>query len=140
MVKFVVHGEPAGKGRPKFSKVGGFVKTYTPDSTVLYENLIKVEYQRQCGDFRFESDDQLDVRIIAYHGIPKSASKAKKHLMEEKKLRPIKKPDADNIAKCYLDALNKIAYNDDTQVVDLQIRRFYSYNPRVVVTIRKADE
>ena len=127
VVKFEVHGEPVGKGRPKFSKVGGFVKTYTPDKTAIYENLIKVEYQRQCGDFKFEADDQLDVRIIAYHGIPK-------------KLRPIKKPDADNIVKCYLDALNKIAYNDDTQVVDLQIRRFYSYKPRVVVTIRKTNE
>ena len=140
VVKFEVHGEPVGKGRPKFSKVGGFVKTYTPDKTAIYENLIKVEYQRQCGDFKFEADDQLDVRIIAYHGIPKSKSKAKKPLMEEKKLRPIKKPDADNIVKCYLDALNKIAYNDDTQVVDLQIRRFYSYKPRVVVTIRKTNE
>ena len=69
-----VHGEPVGKGRPKFSKVGGFVKTYTPDKTAIYENLIKVEYQRQCGDFKFEADDQLDVRIIAYHGIPKYPS------------------------------------------------------------------
>lgn len=139
MVKFTVLGEPTGKGRPRFRNVGQFVKTYTPENTVSYENLIKVEYRRQCNDFRFAPDAQLDVRITAYYGIPKSKSKKAKLLMEQRKLRPIKKPDADNVIKCYLDALNKVAYNDDTQVVDLQIRRFYSYDPRVVVTIREAE-
>jgi len=139
MVKFTVLGEPTGKGRPRFRNVGKYVQTYTPDKTVSYENLIKVEYRRQCEDFMFAADAQLDVRIIAYYGIPKSTSKKRKKLMEEKKIRPIKKPDADNVIKCYLDALNKVAYNDDTQVVDLQIRRFYSHEPRVVVTIREAE-
>ena len=55
--------------------------------------------------------------------------------MIDKIERPLKKPDADNVVKVVLDALNKIAYYDDTQVVDLQIRRFYGENPRTVVTI-----
>ena len=59
--------------------------------------------------------------------------------MEERKLRPIKKADADNVIKAYLDAMNKIAYHDDVQVVDLQIRRFYSRDPRVVVTLQEAE-
>ena len=59
--------------------------------------------------------------------------------MEEKKIRPLKKPDADNVVKVYLDALNTVAFHDDTQVVDLQLRRFYSYEPRVVVTIQEAE-
>ena len=58
--------------------------------------------------------------------------------MEEHILRPLKKPDADNVIKVVLDSLNKIAYHDDTQVVDLQIRRFYSRDPRLVVTIQEA--
>lgn len=138
-VKFTVIGEPEGKGRPRFRRQGNYVKTYTPDNTISYENLIKTEYRRQCGDFKFGPEDQLDVRITAYYEIPKSKSKKVKKAMEERKLRPIKKPDADNVIKAYLDALNKLAYNDDTQVVDLQIRRFYSYDPRVVVTIQEAE-
>lgn len=59
--------------------------------------------------------------------------------MEERKLRPLKKADADNVIKVYLDALNKLAYHDDVQVVDLQIRRFYSRDPRVVVTLQEAE-
>jgi len=137
-VKFTILGEPEGKGRPRFRKTGKYVSTYTPDETVSYENLIKTEYRRQCRDFKFEDNDQLDVRITAYYGIPKSKSKKAQKMMEEHVLRPLKKPDADNVIKVVLDSLNKIAYHDDTQVVDLQIRRFYSRDPRLVVTIQEA--
>ena len=83
----------------------------------------------------FEQGRQLDVRIIAYYSIPQSISKKRRKSMIDKIERPLKKPDADNVVKVVLDALNKIAYYDDTQVVDLQIRRFYGENPRTVVTI-----
>ena len=52
--------------------------------------------------------------------------------------RPMKKPDADNVVKIILDSLNKVAYPDDVQVVDCQVRRFYSERPRVIVTIQEA--
>ena len=58
--------------------------------------------------------------------------------MEINSIRPTKKPDCDNVIKAILDSLNQIAYHDDTQVVDLQIRKFYSHKPRVVVTIKEA--
>ena len=138
-VKFTVLGEPQGKGRPRFRNAGAFVQTYTPDNTASYENLIKVEYRRQCRDFKFEPETPVDVRITAYYGIPKSKPKKMQKLMEERKLRPLKKADADNVIKVYLDALNKLAYHDDVQVVDLQIRRFYSRDPRVVVTLQEAE-
>ncbi len=76
---------------------------------------------------------------MAYYGIPKSTSKKKHKLMLFKAVRPTKKPDCDNLCKIYLDALNAVAYKDDVQVVDLQVRKFYSENPRVVVTIQKAE-
>lgn len=55
--------------------------------------------------------------------------------MLDHKIRPTKKPDFDNIGKVICDALNKIAYRDDSQIVDAQVRKFYSDRPRVVVTI-----
>lgn len=39
----------------------------------------------------------------------------------------------DNCIKIIADALNKIAYHDDTQIVDCQVRKFYSDDPRVEV-------
>lgn len=137
-VKFTVLGEPEGKGRPRFRKVGGFVKPYTPENTASYENLVKLEYRRQCKDFKFEIDTPLDMRITAYYSIPKSTSKKKRALMEQFQIRPMKKPDNDNIVKVVQDALNEVAFHDDVQVVDCQLRKFYSDNPRLVVTIQEA--
>ena len=53
------------------------------------------------------------------------------------KIRPTKKPDFDNIAKIVCDSLNTIAYKDDSQVIDGQVRKFYSEKPRIVVKIRQ---
>ena len=71
--------------------------------------------------------------------VPKSASKKKAQLMRERKIRPMKKPDFDNIGKIVCDSLNDIAYHDDAQIVDAQVRKFFSDDPRVVVTIQEAE-
>lgn len=135
IARFVIEGDPKGKERPRVTK-SGFA--YTPKQTVIYENLVKLEYKRQCGTTWFPKETALDVRIAAYYPIPSSKPKKTKKLMEENSIRPIKKPDCDNVIKAILDSLNQIAYYDDTQVVDLQIRKFYSQKPRVVVTIKEA--
>lgn len=137
-VKFTVRGDPQGKGRPRFARVGNHVQTRTPDETALYENLIKTEFQRQCGSAHFPDDAQLDLRVIAYFQVPASASKKKKLLMLSHIIRPTKKPDWDNIGKVVADSLNKVGYRDDAQVVDAQVRKFYSSRPRVEVIIQTA--
>lgn len=139
-VTFMVPGEPAGKGRPRFSirksrDGGSFVSVRTPDKTVVYENLIKLEYEHQTGRHRFPDDSMLEMEIEAYYGIPKSASKKRRGAMLVGEIRPVKKPDADNVVKAVADALNDIAYKDDTQIVDCSIHKFYDTEPRVVVTI-----
>lgn|SRR5699024_3150564 len=113
--------------------------TYTPAETVQYENLVRMEYRRQCGDYRFPDDAALDMRIMAYYAIPKSASKKKRQEMLEHRIRPLKKVDCDNAVKIVADSLNMIAYRDDVQIVDCQIRKFYSSEPRIVVTIQEAS-
>ena len=134
--KFCIHGDPQGKGRPRFSTVCGHVHTRTPDETVLYENLVKTEYRQQVG-VKFPDDAMLDVRIFAYYSIPKSVSKKKRQAMLDKRIRPTKKPDFDNIGKVICDSLNGVAYRDDTQVVDCMVRKFYAEIPRVLVTIEE---
>ncbi len=135
-IKFSIPGQPFGKQRPKFSRAGDYVKTYTPGETVSYENMVKFMFREAAKGKMFKDGDMLDVRIIAYYEIPKSASKKKRGLMLEHKIRPAKKPDWDNIGKIICDSLNKVAYRDDSAVVDAQVRKFYSEQPRVDVTIR----
>ena len=138
--RFVVYGEPQGKGRPKFSKVGDHVKTRTPDQKVIYENLIKTEHRSQCNGLQFPDQAQLDMRVMAFYQMPSSVSKKKRQQMLDQKIRPTKKPDADNILKVVADSLNQIAYRDDAQIVDTQVRKFYSDRPRIEVLIRVVDE
>ena len=133
-VRFTVPGEPFGKQRPVV--VDG--NAFTPKKTVIYENLVKTEYERQCRGQRFPDNAVLDARITAYYSIPKSTSKKKRQMMLDHRIRPSKTPDTDNIAKAILDSGNGIIYKDDKQVVDLQVRKFYSEQPRVVVTIQEA--
>ncbi|MBQ6091330.1 MAG: RusA family crossover junction endodeoxyribonuclease [Lachnospiraceae bacterium] len=135
-IRFTIPGEPFGKQRPRVVSRGSFSKAYTPKETVSYENLVKLMYQQEAKGKRFPEDAMFDVRIVAYYGIPKSVSKKKQRLMLEHKLRPVKKPDWDNIGKIICDSLNTIAYKDDSAVVDAQVRKFYSETPRVDVLIK----
>lgn len=135
---FTVPGEPVGKGRPKFSTFNGHAVAYTPQKTVNYENLVKLSYQQQCADMvPYPKDIMLRAQIHAYFAIPKSASKKKAADMRAMGIMPTKKPDIDNIIKSILDALNGIAFYDDSQVVGVQCYKFYSDNPRVDISIEE---
>ena len=144
-IKFTVLGVPQGKARARTVTHGKGGKplphavSYTPDNTALYENLIVIEYRRQAGTARFSDDDFIDLRILAYYPIPASASKKKKKQMQDGDIRPTVKPDWDNVGKVVADALNKIAYRDDSHIVDAQVRKFYSDQPRIEVILQSAN-
>ena len=138
-IKFSIPGQPMGKQRPRVVHNGSFSKAFTPKETVTYENLVRVMYQEAAKGKRFADGDMLDVKIVVYYGIPKSTSKKKRKMMLEHKIRPTKKPDWDNVGKIICDSLNMVAYHDDSSIVDAQVRKFYSENPRVDVTIRRID-
>lgn len=130
-IKFTVDGEPKGKQRPRFNPYSK--KPYTPDDTKQHEQLTAWAYKAQCGYSRFPAGTYIDMRIIAYMSIPKKTSQADRKLMLEGKIRPTKKPDCDNIFKLVADALNGIAYSDDKFIVDAQVRKFYSDEPRTEI-------
>lgn len=72
--------------------------------------------------------------ITAYYQMPKtSATKALKMVSGE--IRPVVKPDLDNVAKIVLDSLNGIAYADDKQIVELRVKKVYGSEPKVEVVI-----
>jgi Holliday junction resolvase RusA-like endonuclease len=50
-------------------------------------------------------------------------------------IKAIVKPDIDNVSKCILDALNGIAYEDDNQVVELNVIKRRSVKTRAIVRI-----
>ena len=129
-----------GKQRPKFARVGMGVNAVTPKKTANYETYIKYIYAEKYKVMMFEIDEPLKIEIIAYKAPPSSTSKKKLKLMLENILRPTKKPDWDNIGKIVGDALNKVAYPDDKQIVDAHIIKFYDTEPRVEITITSLEK
>ena len=135
-VNFIVPGAPQGKARAKVVRLpNGRSHSFTPERTTFYENLVKLEYQRQCPGRRFDDEVALEMRIKAYYPIPGSISKKKQAAMEAGEIRPTVKPDSDNVMKIIADSLQGVAFKDDKTVVFCQIEKYYSRVPHVKVEI-----
>lgn len=132
-VTFTIPGAPQGKARPRVTSHG----TFTPKKTKDYERQVIAQYRAQCGGIEFE-DRAISVSILALYQVPQSKSKLIKSKMLDGSIRPKVKPDADNLAKAVLDALNGIAYKDDAQIVELTVQKWYSASPAVHVMIEEA--
>ena len=126
-VKFNMFGKPRGKQRPRLCSVGGRNIVYTPKQTIEYEKLIKASYIASSKVF-FERNIPIEINILAYFFHKSSIEFA------------TKKPDADNIIKIVLDALNKVAFYDDAQVSKICFEKRYSKMPRLEITIQNLKE
>ena len=130
--EFEVPGKIVGKGRPRLNSYTGTV--YTPTRTKDYETLVEQYFLLKYPRFKpFEG--RVQVEICANFEVPKSTKKADKELMLENKINPTKKPDIDNIVKIVLDAMNGIAFKDDTQITKLQVEKLYSTSECVKIKI-----
>ena len=47
------------------------------------------------------------------------------------------KPDIDNLLKFVMDAMNGVFYKDDSQIVDVDIKKQYSNTPCTIITIEE---
>lgn len=131
---FSVPGKPFGKQRPKVTTRYGYSMAYTPKKTVEYENKVRSSYIQTNGNNKLEGP--ISAKILGVFGVPKSMSKKQqKKLIEEK--HHTKKPDCDNIGKSILDALNGIAYKDDSQVCKLYIEKIYGEESRTEVVLEE---
>lgn len=129
MYSLTIPGDPVAKARPRVGKFG----TFTPQKTKNYETLVKELYFAKHGQTLLEGELKIDLK--AYFSIPKSTSKKKRTEMQGGRIRPTKKPDIDNIIKSVTDALNGVAYVDDSQVVEIVAQKYYSDVPRVKIEI-----
>ena len=139
-MRFEVLGKPQGKQRAKVSMIGGFARAYTPEETVSYENRIILSFRQALNGAKTPYwEKPVKVRIIAHHAIPKSFSKKKQAEALNGKIRPQTKPDIDNVVKVVCDALNSVAYRDDTQVIRIVAEKVYSDEPKLVIDIEEYE-
>ena len=81
----------------------------------------------------------LEISILALFPIPKYVSRKTKERMLNGRLFPTKKPDADNIIKVILDALNGLAYQDDAQIYRVYFEKMYAEIPETKVLIKNYE-
>ena len=133
MREFKIPGKAQAKQRPRMGRSG---IVYTPKETLIYENYVKMCYSDYANQFEWlPYENQVRVEIDVLVAVPKSDSKAKKKAKIEGAIRPTVKPDCDNLAKSILDSLNGLAYQDDKQVVELSIKKYYAENAEVRVRL-----
>ena len=110
------------------------MRHYTPEATRSYEGMIRaMAYQEMAG--REPTDRPVHMQMTAYFDVPKSYSKLRRARALGKEMFPTKKPDLDNIAKAFLDAMNGVVFKDDCQVVWHEFAKMYGPAPMVVVTV-----
>jgi Holliday junction resolvase RusA-like endonuclease len=136
MIEFQVPGKPVGKARPRVTRHG----TYTPKNTKEYMKKVLDAFQK-AGGYYIEGFVFLD--ILAYFPIPQSYTKKQRLQIEADDFWYGKKPDKDNISKSVMDALNGVAYKDDSLVVLGRTLKKYcrpDEEPRLIVRIRSSKE
>lgn len=106
-----------GKGRHRTQIRGGRVHTFTPDETTAQEKQIACRWRAQHGREFASYAGAFRLDIIVHQALPQSAPK--------KRIGEFwtSKPDTDNIAKLVADALNGVAYVDDSQCIMLNVEK-----------------
>jgi Holliday junction resolvase RusA-like endonuclease len=139
MIELVIPGEPVGKQRPKVfpmrTRTGLIIRRgVTPAKTVNYETLIRELFAVTYPGFQ-PLEGPLALTVEAFLLIPKSASRKKKAAMAAGEIIPEKRPDFDNLAKTAADALQGVAFRNDSQIAEAVIRKRYSQVPRMRIAI-----
>lgn len=134
-VKFTYYGTAVPKARAR--SFGG--RHYTPKKTVEYEkHIAKCGMVAMVGRRKLSEAVGMSARI--YLPVPVSWSKNRRALALNGELHPVTKPDLSNILKSIEDALNKVVYHDDAQIVEYgKCGKYYSDIPRVEVEVYPVD-
>ncbi len=124
-MEFFVPGEAKPKARPRFAKATGHA--YTPKRTQDEEAVIRATAMRwmQRNGMSQPWDGPLTAEVTALIDKPKDWWEGKEP----------GRGDVDNYAKLVTDALNKVVFKDDRQIVELVARKGYSDTPGIRVRL-----
>ena len=132
-IQFEIPGDVQAQQRPKFSTFGKGVRAIDPKESRDYKSFVRLVAAEHAPAVLIT--EQIKLTIEVYRKIPKSFSNKKHQSAVNGELRPTTKPDIDNLAKGIKDGLSKVLWHDDSQVIELVARKWYSDSPRAVVTV-----
>jgi Holliday junction resolvase RusA-like endonuclease len=126
----IVPGKPIPKQR---SRKGAHGTWYNPQTEIM--EITKRILKEQLPDnleFPISSKIPIKCKVYAFFLPPK---KNKKNRYEHDNIPCLNKKDVDNLAKFYMDVMNKLVYNDDNQIYSLLSEKYYSLNTRTEIQL-----
>jgi Holliday junction resolvase RusA-like endonuclease len=130
-IEIWIPGPPIAKRRHRSAIVDGKISTYS-DQKDQSRRISILALQQTHGE---PLQGALSIKMDFGMPIPKGVSKSKRDAMLCGNIAHTKTPDLDNLEKMVLDCLNKIAWNDDKQIVEIHSRKFYSDEPGTMIEI-----
>ena len=117
-LKFTIPIEPLPQPRPRFSRFG----VYEPKKITEYKAEIA-----QAARLAMKDSEPMTGELSAVIRLYRKYKRCSRRF-----------GDFDNLAKAVLDALNKIVYDDDAQIVKCTIEKYTDkLNPRVEVEVQE---
>lgn len=127
--KYVIYFYPKATARPRLS---GFTKKFYVSDAKSNNDTFK----KFCEELNINNLITTPCKLLieTYYPIPK-LNKVDTILAELKFIRPLSKPDWDNVGKTYSDMIQNNILLDDSLVIDGQSVKYYSIKPRIEITI-----
>lgn len=122
---FTILGDPRPQGRPRFARMGKFVKAYDPKDSRGYKQTLAAQIAAQNPTYIADGAVCLVCEFVFAR--PKSLPK--------RVVDHTKKPDLDNVIKALKDAMTGIVWRDDAQIVSLTARKYYGDVPGIKITV-----
>ena len=133
-IKYVIYLIPKASPRPRKSMNGNVYVNGAADNKRFFKNFYKETLDTPIIDTpcKFYCDSYLP--------IPNDMSLVNQFLAELGLIRPLKKPDFDNLAKTYSDMTQGILLFDDALIIEGISRKWYSCKPRIEITFKYMEE
>lgn len=133
-VDFTIYLLPKATPRPRANfRSNIFYVSGAKDNKKLFEKFIKnIDIPMITTPCKF--------RCYSYFPIPSSMREDEKILAELGFIRPVSKPDWDNLAKAYCDMIQGTLIYDDCLVVEGISKKYYSIKPRIEVRLEYMED
>lgn len=144
----VLYEEPEGTPRPRFRLInrrnignaamsnGSFVQVYSITGADDQKFMKRLINKNDFMQFNQQLCTPLEITYDAFFKTPSGFNKVDTVLAEVGLIRPLTKPDWDNIGKKYSDMYNSNIWLDDSFVVSGTVNKYYSILPRIEIRLK----
>lgn len=135
-----IPGNPIAQARVRLYTQRKKAVVYDPNGRdkVLIKRVITSYLREHYPDYKFPKHPR--VSFLFHMPIPYSMPVYKKNIAKTGSMRHENRPDADNLMKLYLDCLNEIVIDDDSQIsIGFAIKAYHEF-PKTIILIQEMPD